>query len=638
MKTKILLFALMVGGLSIQSTLAESQTVRVLPKYDTTLRQSSSTNYGTNTQIEIKQDGANTFAGVFSFEMPNLVGKKISKATFHIVSLKTNNVKSMGMYAYPYDFDNSTVWNTNAVITSQIQEQIGTSDSWLDPIQSFDINGGSSNKSIWEEDVEDRKPLNVWTNNVDITNNIGKFLYDEGAKLNILLFHSGGNSALFCSAERNDFSDKGTDQWYNEWSGDELKPYLELTLDDEDGFVSRTLIPLADTYIRKGNTTKQNSAVAMEIYDYATNDAHFYGLMGFSLPDNISSDTYELASAILRLTTVKQGNSSDLNMNLYDYPDFKEDTIYATEETNVNNALDADPVTSFVIQGQKNKATGDQVDAEYLNVASWQNKIDLTDYLKEKFTANTSRFNLLLKRNGDENRGVKIATQDAEDLYVKDSNNVEYTFAKEDLVPQLTLVFSIKEEEVKEEKPETPEEPQEVENEPAVETPAAGQEGEEDVVIETLHFSWGENVTVAKHENADKEDLVITATPVVQTKSVNEPIVLEAEITSDYKLKIDVSKLEAGTYNINVPKGYLKIGDNGVNKEINYEFTSTRSTNEDGNGETSGIAGIAADANGIYSVYNLQGMKVLSTNDASEIKGIKKGIYIINGKKVVLGR
>lgn len=50
-----------------------------------------------------------------------------------------------------------------------------------------------------------------------------------------------------------------------------------------------------------------------------------------------------------------------------------------------------------------------------------------------------------------------------------------------------------------------------------------------------------------------------------------------------------------------------------------------------------GIEGIVAEpADGVYKVYNLQGVKVLETKDASEINTLAKGIYIINGKKIAL--
>lgn len=52
-------------------------------------------------------------------------------------------------------------------------------------------------------------------------------------------------------------------------------------------------------------------------------------------------------------------------------------------------------------------------------------------------------------------------------------------------------------------------------------------------------------------------------------------------------------------------------------------------------GITVGIEGVGVDAeDGVYTVYNLQGVRVMQTTDAS-LPGLAKGIYIVNGKKVV---
>lgn len=49
--------------------------------------------------------------------------------------------------------------------------------------------------------------------------------------------------------------------------------------------------------------------------------------------------------------------------------------------------------------------------------------------------------------------------------------------------------------------------------------------------------------------------------------------------------------------------------------------------------DISGVSAINAD-NGVYEVYNVAGVKVLSTSDDTQITLLPKGIYIINGKKV----
>lgn len=50
----------------------------------------------------------------------------------------------------------------------------------------------------------------------------------------------------------------------------------------------------------------------------------------------------------------------------------------------------------------------------------------------------------------------------------------------------------------------------------------------------------------------------------------------------------------------------------------------------------SGVKGIEADKNfdGTFKVFNLQGVKVLETKDASAVENLQKGIYIVNGKKI----
>lgn len=55
------------------------------------------------------------------------------------------------------------------------------------------------------------------------------------------------------------------------------------------------------------------------------------------------------------------------------------------------------------------------------------------------------------------------------------------------------------------------------------------------------------------------------------------------------------------------------------------------------NGLTAGVEQIASlPEDGVYKVFNLQGVKVLETKDISEVRNLAKGIYIVNGKKVAI--
>ena len=45
---------------------------------------------------------------------------------------------------------------------------------------------------------------------------------------------------------------------------------------------------------------------------------------------------------------------------------------------------------------------------------------------------------------------------------------------------------------------------------------------------------------------------------------------------------------------------------------------------------------IVANAGGKVDVYTINGVSVLRNADAAAVKALKKGLYIINGKKVVI--
>lgn len=93
-------------------------------------------------------------------------------------------------------------------------------------------------------------------------------------------------------------------------------------------------------------------------------------------------------------------------------------------------------------------------------------------------------------------------------------------------------------------------------------------------------------------------------------------------VTMDYEQTTVVGALYAA-----------QMADYDWDAEYNDYFFSTYIVT----GLPSGIEKILAEPeNGVYRVYNLQGVKVLETKDASAVDGLSKGIYIVNGKKVFL--
>lgn len=47
---------------------------------------------------------------------------------------------------------------------------------------------------------------------------------------------------------------------------------------------------------------------------------------------------------------------------------------------------------------------------------------------------------------------------------------------------------------------------------------------------------------------------------------------------------------------------------------------------------------VSSPQDGTYSVFNLQGVNVLNTKDADEIRNLNSGIYIVNGRKILIGK
>ena len=51
--------------------------------------------------------------------------------------------------------------------------------------------------------------------------------------------------------------------------------------------------------------------------------------------------------------------------------------------------------------------------------------------------------------------------------------------------------------------------------------------------------------------------------------------------------------------------------------------------------QSTGIFNIEA-VDGVYRVYNINGVNVLNTEDPLELKNLEHGLYIVNGKKIIL--
>ena len=100
-----------------------------------------------------------------------------------------------------------------------------------------------------------------------------------------------------------------------------------------------------------------------------------------------------------------------------------------------------------------------------------------------------------------------------------------------------------------------------------------------------------------------------------------------------FTITLETTVTEEGTYTLNVPSGtfslYSDPNDYPVSCDLNFTWTI---------GDATGIntVVVAGEGEGVYDVYTVGGVRVMSTDDASQLNSLPAGLYIINGKKHVL--
>lgn len=107
----------------------------------------------------------------------------------------------------------------------------------------------------------------------------------------------------------------------------------------------------------------------------------------------------------------------------------------------------------------------------------------------------------------------------------------------------------------------------------------------------------------------------------------------EAEVGKSVKVEnnalvVSVKDLnqEPGNYEFVLMEGCVVIGGEALNGMLDITYiVSTGSL----------VEFAAADEDGLYRVYGLDGVNVLTTSDAADLKALSNGLYIVNGKKVL---
>lgn len=95
-----------------------------------------------------------------------------------------------------------------------------------------------------------------------------------------------------------------------------------------------------------------------------------------------------------------------------------------------------------------------------------------------------------------------------------------------------------------------------------------------------------------------------------------------------YHITLGTPVTTSGTYVVEVPEGFFILGESMPNRKTTVTYTVT--------GAYTSIDGIAAGAEKKVSIYTAGGMLLFGNADAATVKGLAKGLYIIDGRKVVV--
>lgn len=420
------------AALLLSSGIMAQTTVTVSADADTYIRSNSaSTNYGSATTMEIHYDGTNDFLGLIRFTLPDEVlpgnGTIIQSATLRLVSERKKGASTINIYKYGNDFtETSATWTSETEYVSAAKEN---------KITSFTMNGTSA--SIVSDNITntDYQDSSAWTNTIDLTNYIMEQAYSNQANCNLMVGIDGTNSNQDCffTKDQSDFTNSKLGLTF---SASDVVPQLTIVYTTAT-LTTSTATPTKDTWIRYGNTNTHGSETTMEFQK--TSSSQMAGLMAFEIPEAaLSANGGIITSATLRL--VSERKKGDGNVDIFAYGnDFDENTTYATEESYVTAAEAEDPIVTFTMNGQNNKAMTDTgLTDDYLTVDGWTNTIDLTDYIKAQGEASNASVFFLIQRSTEVATSNKFYTKEATDVT---NSNMGVTFVSADLVPQLTITY-----------------------------------------------------------------------------------------------------------------------------------------------------------------------------------------------------
>lgn len=424
---------------------------------DTWIRENNVTwKPGTNQldKVEIRMDaikddeeqvtGYANFVALYGFDYSLPEGMKVHSATLRLVSERHKGA-AVNVYSYSHDFDeDNTTWETEKDYLSTAMNST--------PVE-FTPNG-YSNKALGSDELSDEyKDVSKWVNEIPVTSFI-KNLDADATRVNFLLTSAdpkNTNQNCFYTKDTEDVENRKIESDILTFKKEDLIPVLYVTFVDEndDTVVEEPEDNLtADTFIRSNKADgAYGSEPDMEIYTVKEEDGsttYFVGLLRFPMPEELLDPENEVKGVNLRLVTTQC--KGDRNMSVYPFGYFSENGNWNMLGENVLEALNTSPVATFSVVGQGNKALNakDAITDEFTSVNAWTNNIDLTDYVLSLLEKDEDLISILIaKTQTEENKNaVKFATREKESADgVKDSDGSAFSFAAEDIVPKLVMVY-----------------------------------------------------------------------------------------------------------------------------------------------------------------------------------------------------
>lgn len=577
--------------------------------------------FPTNKDIELYTlytDGAITtdYIGLMSFDIPSKPCYVIKSATLRLVTERYKGSATLSIYSLGNnvvsDADTYNSQKANVEKARQNEPFVTITPKGTHGKAAFD--GGASSD------------INDWTNYIDLTLLAQKC---GSGKLNLLFVNPSAKSnndvVRFYSSDAKDMTNTNVEPNFT-FAAADLHPQLTVVYEEDADQKTDVSLPTADTWVRKDAANNNyGSKTTMELKSLGNTD--FVGLMSFSLPAEVLGANNEVKSASLRLVTERTKGSR--TFSLYKYVDFAENTNYKTEEENLAAArTEANLIGTYSAKGQGNKSfPNDAVSDDFKTVDAWTNTIDLTDYVKG---LDTNSFAFLIEHTNSADQ-LMFYTKETDD--VTNAKDATLVFKKEDLVPQLTVVYTKKTYNlsVTDAGAATLVLPYETEIPEGVKAYTLTYVSDNKAKAKELTGVIPANTPVLV--NAEKGDYTFKATATLTTKAA-EPVsgslhgVWSEEVVpvGSYVLQkqsgtVAFYRVEAADFKVKANQAYLYAPEAAGAKMLNIDF----------GGEATAINGVEAEAsNANTQVYTIDGKKANRNNLA------KGQVYVTKGKTFIL--